>query len=115
MIGLAQAVALIPGTSRSGITITAGLMLGLTREGAARFSFLLSIPAIALPGALKVIELVRGPAGADVQALAIGTLVSAVTAFLCIHYFLKLIGRIGMMPFVIYRVALGLVLLLAFL
>lgn len=111
VIGVAQAIALIPGTSRSGITMTAGLMMGLTRAAAARFSFLLSIPVIVLAGGLNGIELVKSEGMVDWSALLLGVLFSAVSAYLCIHLFLKLLERIGMLPFVIYRLALGAVLL----
>lgn len=107
LIGLAQALALIPGTSRSGITITAGLMLGLTRQGAARFSFLLSIPAIIMAGSYQTLILYQSPEIIDWNILLLGIFVSAVTAYICIHYFLKMLGRMGMLPFVIYRVILG--------
>lgn len=110
VIGIAQALALIPGTSRSGATMTAGLFLGLNREGAARFSFLLSIPVILLAGGLLTIELIKSNAPVDWNAMAIGVVLAAVTAYLCIHYFLKLLDRIGMWPFVIYRLILGAVL-----
>lgn len=106
-IGLAQAIALIPGTSRSGITITAGLMLGLTRQAAARFSFLLSIPVIVLAGGLKTIELIQSEITPDWFALGLGTLLSAISAYLCIHFFIKMIEKIGMWPFVVYRLLLG--------
>ncbi|HEC73906.1 MAG TPA: undecaprenyl-diphosphate phosphatase [Methylophaga aminisulfidivorans] len=106
-IGIAQAIALIPGTSRSGITITAGLMLGLTREAAARFSFLLSIPVIILAGGLKIIELIESNLVVDWLALSTGAFFSAVSAYICIFLFLKMLDRIGMRPFVIYRLALG--------
>ncbi len=111
LIGCAQALALIPGTSRSGITITAALVLGLTREGAARFSFLLSIPIIFLAGMLKTVELAAGDAPVDWMALFLGALISGISAYLCIHFFLKLLERIGMTPFVIYRLFLGAILL----
>lgn len=114
-IGIAQALALIPGTSRSGITITAGLMLGLTREAAARFSFLLSIPIITAGGLLKTKDLVEAAKPVDWNAILFGTVISGVTAYLCIHFFLKLLDRIGMMPFVIYRLLLGGLLLVIFL
>jgi len=107
IIGCAQVLALIPGTSRSGITMTAGLMLGLTSEAAARFSFLLSIPLIAIAGGWESLRLVRGVGSVDWISLALIVGLSAIAAFLCIHFFLKLINRIGMMPFVIYRLALG--------
>lgn len=114
-IGVAQAVALIPGTSRSGITITAGLMLGLTREAAARFSFLLSIPVIVLAGGLAVIELAGGADHyIDWQTLLTGALISGITAYLTIHLFLKLLESVGMLPFILYRLLLGIVLLAVF-
>ncbi|WOH39393.1 undecaprenyl-diphosphate phosphatase [Thalassotalea fonticola] len=106
-IGLAQAVALIPGTSRSGITMTMGLMLGLTRDAAARFSFLLSIPAIAMAGSYLTFKLVLAANGVDWQAIAFGSVVAFVSAYACIHYFLILLDKLGMMPFVIYRLLLG--------
>ena len=105
-VGAAQALALIPGTSRSGITITAALAMGFDRESAARFSFLLAIPVIILSGGLKGLELINS-ASVDWSIIAIGTLLSAVTAYLCIKFFLKVIQQIGMMPFVIYRMLLG--------
>jgi len=111
IIGLAQAVAMIPGTSRSGITITAALMLGFERQAAARFSFLMSIPVIAGAGLLLGLELPGQAQGVAWQMIAVGAVLSAVSAWTCIHLFLKLLDRIGMMPFVIYRMALGLVLL----
>ncbi len=114
LIGCAQAVALIPGTSRSGITMTAGLLLGLSRSGAARFSFLLSIPVIVLAGGLSVLDLLKGGHVVDWLAMGLGVLLSALSAYLCIHLFLKLLERIGMFPFVLYRLALGLFLLLLF-
>lgn len=113
VIGLAQVLALIPGTSRSGITMTAGLMLGLTRSAAARFSFLLSIPAILMAGGYKGLKLLDD-GNVEWTAIIIGTVLSAVTAYLCIHVFLKVLERMGMLPFVIYRLALGAVLLYLF-
>ncbi len=113
-IGCAQVLALFPGTSRSGITIAAALMLGLSREGASRFSFLLSIPVIFLAGALQTWQLTRTPVAVDWTPLIIGAAIAAVTAYLCIHYFLVLIRRIGMQPFVVYRILLGVALIVAF-
>ncbi len=110
-IGCAQAIALIPGTSRSGITMTAALMLGLTRTAAARFSFLLSIPAILLPGGLKSYELASSDASVDWQLIGVGALVSGLAALACIHYFLILLEKIGFKPFIFYRLALGIVLI----
>jgi len=115
VIGGAQAMALIPGTSRSGITITAGLLLGLTREAAARYSFLLSIPIIVLSGLSLTSDLLGSAASVDWNALALGTVVAAISAFACIHFFLSWINRIGMLPFVIYRLLLGVLLLVVFL
>lgn len=106
MIGCAQALALIPGTSRSGITITAALALGLERRAAARFSFLLSIPLIALSGGYKALELL-GQNNIAWGDILLGVLVAAISAAVCIHLFLKWIDRIGMWPFVIYRILLG--------
>ncbi|WP_404415675.1 undecaprenyl-diphosphate phosphatase [Marinospirillum sp.] len=113
-IALAQALALIPGTSRSGITITAALLMGLSREAAARFSFLLSIPVITLAGMLEILGLVESDHPVDWQALFWGALLSGISAYLCIHYFLVFIQRLGMQPFVAYRVLLGILLLYFF-
>lgn len=110
VIGVAQALALIPGTSRSGITITAALFLGFTRTEAARFSFLLSIPIIVLSGAYEGVELATSKQPVDWFALVLGIALSGVSAYLCIHYFLSFINRLGMMPFVIYRLLLGILL-----
>ncbi|MBB3190055.1 undecaprenyl-diphosphate phosphatase [Halomonas cerina] len=113
-IGLAQALALIPGTSRSGITMTAALLLGLNREASARFSFLLSIPVIVLAGGLETLGLIEASTPVDWTALVAGTLLSGISAYLCIHFFLVFIKRIGMQPFVIYRLLLGIALLWLF-
>ncbi|MCC5868982.1 MAG: undecaprenyl-diphosphate phosphatase [Gammaproteobacteria bacterium] len=114
VIALAQALALIPGTSRSGITMTAALFVGMSREGASRFSFLLSIPVIFLAGALETRSLIAASAEIDWLILGVATVVSGLSAYLCIHYFLAFIKRIGMQPFVVYRVVLGVVLLSVF-
>lgn len=114
IVAFAQALALIPGTSRSGITLTAGLAAGLSREAAARFSFLLSIPVIILAGGLETLKLVKLPSPIDWPALIVGTVVSGISAYLCIRLFLAFIQRIGMLPFVIYRVVLGVALLAIF-
>ena len=114
IIGFAQALALIPGTSRSGITMTAGLFSGLTRQGAARFSFLLSIPAILMAGGYKTLKLIQEGNGVDWFSIGLGYALSAFSAYICIHYFLKMLERIGMTPFVIYRVAQGVILLWLF-
>ena len=115
VIGGAQAMALIPGTSRSGITITAALLLGLTREAAARYSFLLSIPIIVLSGLGVTKDLVESTMPVDWTTLTLGTAIAAASAFVCIHYFLAFINKMGMTPFVIYRLLLGALLLWVFL
>ncbi|MBV1915739.1 MAG: undecaprenyl-diphosphate phosphatase [Pseudomonadales bacterium] len=107
MIGLAQAVALIPGTSRSGITITCALLLGYTRESAARFSFLLSMPTIFGAGLLMSLELIETGETGVWQDLLIGAGFAAISAYICIHWFLKLLDKIGFMPFVAYRMLFG--------
>lgn len=110
IIGLAQVLALIPGVSRSGITITAALFLGLARQDAARFSFILSVPIIALSGVWLGVKAING-GDLDWIRLSLAAVVSFGSALACIYAFLRLLDRIGMMPFVIYRIALGLVLL----
>ncbi|MEX0962540.1 MAG: undecaprenyl-diphosphate phosphatase [Pseudohongiellaceae bacterium] len=112
IIGCSQVLALIPGTSRSGVTMTAALFCNLDRAAAARFSFLLSIPIIAASGLLRGVELLQSQT-ASVQWLMLlyAILISSLVAFLCIHYFLRLIERVGFVPFVIYRVLLGTVLI----
>ncbi len=114
LVGVFQAIALIPGTSRAGITITAGLFSGLKREHAARFSFLLSIPVIALAGMLKTLELYKSDIVVMWDFMAIGAAISGVVAYLTIGWFLRLLDKIGMIPFVWYRLALGIVLFVVF-
>lgn len=113
IIGLSQAVALIPGTSRSGITMATALLLGLHRKDAARFSFLLSIPIILLSGLYEGVGLLSLEQSARDNLwrdLLLGAVLAGISAYLCIHFFLQFIQRIGMLPFVIYRLALGLML-----
>lgn len=112
VIGLAQALALIPGTSRSGITLTAGLWLGLSRRVAAKFSFLLSIPIILGAALLKTKDLLEASDPVAWDLIATGIVVSFTSAYLCIRLFLELIQRVGLLPFVAYRLALGLILLM---
>ena len=107
LIGCAQALAPVPGVSRSGVTITAALMLNMSRQGAARFSFLLSIPVIASAGLLKAWELWNMENALYWELMALGAVVSGVTAYLCIALFLRLLDRVGMMPFVYYRLVLA--------
>jgi undecaprenyl-diphosphatase len=113
-IGLAQVLALVPGTSRSGITMTAGLALGLTRSAAARFSFLLSIPVILMAGGYESLKLVQQLEPVAWGSILLGTAIAAVSAYLCIHFFMRLIERVGMFPFVVYRLLLGAFLLVLF-
>jgi len=115
LVGIAQVFALIPGASRSGVTMTAGMWLGLTRVEAARFSFLLAIPTIfaaSLYGGYRSLQ-------HDVVinwGLTLGVVAcSAIVAFLCIHWFIKFVSKIGMLPFVMYRILLGVVLLFVYL
>lgn len=115
VIGCAQAISLIPGTSRSGITITAGLFLGLTAPAAARFSFLLSIPVIVLAGGVEALEYLKVANAGDMSDLVYGALISVFSAYLCIHFFLMLLDKIGMTPFVVYRLLLGILLLMVYL
>ncbi|HUG98026.1 MAG TPA: undecaprenyl-diphosphate phosphatase [Gammaproteobacteria bacterium] len=110
LIGLAQALALVPGTSRSGITITAALFLGLERQAAARFSFLLSIPVILAATCYELVKLLREPAPADWLMLGIGALAAGVVAYLTIRGFIALLGHMGLAPFAIYRLFLAAVL-----
>lgn len=110
IIGFAQALALIPGTSRSGITMTASLALGFTREAATRFSFLLSIPIIFAAGLFKIKELLEMGVAAPWSDIILGAILSALAAYLCIKLFLSFIERIGFLPFVLYRLVLGAVL-----
>jgi len=114
-IGLAQVLALIPGTSRSGVTMTAGLARGLTRHQAARFSFLLAIPVLAAAGAYNLLRIAQasssGQLAYSLPMLILATTVSAVVAFATVKLFMALVERIGMWPFAIYRIALGLLLL----
>jgi len=110
-IGLMQTLALIPGTSRSGITITAALWLGLSRTAAARFSFLLAIPTIAGAALLILLDLRTQAEPVHWGELAAGTSVAAISAYLCINAFIRLVERTGMMPYVYYRLILGTVLL----
>jgi undecaprenyl-diphosphatase len=107
IIGGFQTLALIPGTSRSGITITAALLLGLSRTVSARFSFLLSIPTIAGAALLTTLDLRSQPEAVDWGSLAAGAALAGISAYLCIDLFIRLVERTGMMPYVYYRLVLG--------
>lgn len=110
-IGLAQALALIPGTSRSGITMTAGRFLGLHRVAAARFSMLLSIPVILASGAFATLSLATAETNTSFGQAMLAVVFSFVVALTTIWIFLKVLDRIGFLPFVLYRVLLGIALL----
>jgi undecaprenyl-diphosphatase len=113
LIGCAQALALMPGTSRSGVTMTMARALGLTRMGAARFSFLLAVPGIGLAGAWELLKLLTEPGDkVDWPMMGLAVAVSAVTGYLCIHVLLKFITRIGLLPFALYRLVLAAVIVL---
>ena len=111
VIGAAQAVAIVPGTSRSGITITAGLFRGVDRESAARFSFLLSTPAIAGASVKALLELIQnGGAGPDMRAaFLLGMGISAVTGCFVIAHFLRFLRKHSLKFFVYYRVVSGII------
>lgn len=107
LIGCAQALALVPGTSRSGVTITAGRMLGFARQDAARFSFLLSVPVILLASAYKTIELLTGTAPVAWGELGVAVVISGIVAYLSIGFFMRFVSRIGLLPFALYRLVLA--------
>ena len=112
LVGLAQTGALIPGISRSGSTLTAGLFMNFKREEAARFSFLIGLPAIALAGLKEFYELYK--AGLDLHGwsiLLVGLLVASISAFFAIWGLLRFLERFSSWPFVIYRIGLGVVLI----
>lgn len=112
VMGLAQALALVPGVSRSGITITAALLLGMKRQDAANFSFLMSIPVIAGAVLLMLLEPQQMQSHYSAIQLLSATLLSALVAYFTISFFIRLLERLGMLPFVVYRLLLGGVLLL---
>jgi undecaprenyl-diphosphatase len=108
-VGLAQALALVPGVSRSGATITAGLFLGLDRPTAARFSFLLSIPAVVLSGLLELGSILSGEEGEHVSTgnLLLATFLAFVSGYAAIAWMLRFLTSHSTVVFVVYRVALG--------
>ena len=112
VIGLCQALALIPGSSRSGSTIMGGLFLGLRRKEAARFSFLLGLPAIGASGLLQLLEFMQGDTG-DLASLAVGIVAAGISGYLSIGFLLRFLERHGTYAFAFYRIALGTWLLIA--
>jgi undecaprenyl-diphosphatase len=107
IIGCAQALALVPGTSRSGVTITAARILGFERQDAARFSFLLSAPVILLAAGYKFVEMIASDVSVEWGQLGLGVLVSCVVAYISIEFFMRVVTRIGLAPFAIYRLILA--------
>jgi undecaprenyl-diphosphatase len=110
LIGLAQMLALVPGVSRSGITITAGRFLGFSPDAAARFSFLLAIPVIGAAGAYGFWRVALGEAPIEWAQFGMAVAFAALAGWLCIAAFLALLQRVGLLPFVIYRLLLGIAL-----
>ena len=111
-IGCAQALALLPGVSRSGITLSAGLFFGLDRKAAITFSFLLSIPIIFLSGGLKILQIVRHDMPVVWSVYMAGAFAAMVSGALAIRFFLRIVERYGLLPFVWYRIALAVFILL---
>ncbi|GJM05999.1 MAG: undecaprenyl-diphosphatase [marine bacterium B5-7] len=112
LIGLAQCLALIPGASRSGVTMTAAMALGMSKTQAAKFSFLLAIPAILMTTAYGGMKLLKSPQSYDLTALTTVTLLSFLAAWFCIHWFMKFIEKINFIWFMHYRLLLAAVILL---
>ncbi|MEO6693817.1 MAG: undecaprenyl-diphosphatase UppP [Ignavibacteria bacterium] len=112
LIGCAQALALIPGSSRSGVTITAGLLVGLKREVAARFSFLLSIPAIALSGLYELYKERDVLLNADLPYLILATLISGIVGYISIAFLISYLKTRSNLIFIIYRILLGIIILI---
>lgn len=113
LFGLGQALAVVPGVSRSGGTITVGLLLGYTRAAAARYSFLLAIPAVLASGLYEFAKSAPDLSGADMAATLVATIVSFVVGYLVIGGLLKFLNHGSFVPFVIYRVVVGLALALS--
>lgn len=112
IIGFAQAIALIPGSSRSGTTITTGLFVGLKRETAARFSFLMSIPAVFASGVLQLYEAIAFVNQMMIWNIVVATIVSGISGYLAIDFLLKFLRKNSTFLFVYYRIALGLIILI---
>ncbi len=109
ILGVAQSLALIPGISRSGISISTGLFLGLTRESAARFSFLMATPITAAAGAYEFVKLIKGDAGAtvDLLPLIVGMVAALISGLAAIHFLLRYLRTRSLLIFVIYRLVLA--------
>lgn len=111
VVGIAQAFALIPGSSRSGTTITGGLFMGLNREAAARFSFLLSIPAIFASGILQLKEGLEFLSNEHLVTILVATIVSGISGYLAIDFLLKFLRKNSTTLFIVYRIAAGIIIL----
>jgi len=111
LFGFAQAMALIPGVSRSGGTITAGLLMGYTREAAARYSFLLAIPAVLASGGYQIVRSMEHGSAVAPGPTVLATLVAFAVGYVVIVAFLRIVSARGYMPFVYYRIGLGIVVL----
>lgn len=107
VIGMAQALALVPGTSRSGITITAARLLGIRRQDAARFSFILAAPVILIATVYEVVKLVTGNIEVAWENLGVAAAISGIVAYLSIDFFMRFVGALGLLPFAIYRLILA--------
>jgi undecaprenyl-diphosphatase len=116
-IGVAQAIALVPGISRSGISISAGLFFGLTRESAARFSFLMATPITAAAGAYETLQLLRGEAGGGITAgpLVVGMVAALISGMAAIHLLLRYLRTNTLTIFVVYRLVLAAIVVAFFL
>ena len=110
-VGFAQAFALIPGTSRSGATIIGGMLLGLSRPAATRFSFFLAIPTLLAACAYDFLKNRALFAAQDLEGLAIGFVAAFVAAFLCVRWLSRYVSRHDFIPFAWYRIAFGLLIL----
>jgi len=112
LIGLAQCLALIPGASRSGVTMTAAMAMGIDKQTAARFSFLLAIPAILMTTAYGGMKLMQAPQNYDLSGILVVVTGSFLAAWLCIHWFMKFIDRINFVWFMHYRILLAVMILM---
>ena len=110
IMGLAQSISLVPGVSRSGVTISAGLFLGLDNKTASRFSFLMSVPVIAAIALYLLLKTDLNYLMDNFELNIFGLFISFVVAYLTIDLFIKLINKIGFLPFILYRIILGITL-----
>ena len=107
LIGLAQVLALIPGTSRSGVTMMMGRMLGFSATASARFSFLLAIPVLGAAGVYGVMRMLSSGSSPDWGMFFLAVITAAIAGLVCIKVFLALLEKLGLLPFIIYRLLLG--------